>query len=181
MSQSSPKQEINAKPSGRPRAGLAWTIVTWGRLFVGLGLIGEGAALYAHAQTHVDGPAWTIGAGAIVLGGLLSLTGLRAIQARSRAAQIGGEPAMPKLGAILVYRYQVLTEEQLEQALEEQREEPEKGRRLGEILLDMSFITEADLEKALEYQRSQARARQDSAAASGWSRRIWARKSHSGG
>lgn len=174
MSQSSSKEEITRKGRGQSRAGLAWAIVTWGRLFLGLGLIGEGASLYAHAQTHVDGPAWTIGAGAALLGALLTLSGIRAIQARSRAAQMGGEPAMPKLGAILVYKYQALTEEQLEQALEEQREEPEKGRRLGEILLAMGFITEADLEKALEFQQSQAKARQ--APRRGWTRRIWARK-----
>jgi uncharacterized protein (DUF433 family) len=178
MSQSSPEKESTARATVRPRAGLAWTICTWGRLFVGLGLIGEGASLYAHAQTHVDGPAWCIGAGAALLGALLSLSGVRAIQARSRALQVAGEPAMPKLGAILVYKYQVLTEEQLEQALEEQREEPEKGRRLGEILLDLGFIGEADLQKALEYQKSHARARQDTSAGRGLRQRILARKSH---
>lgn len=46
------------------------------------------------------------------------LSGIRAIQAHSRAAQMAGEPAVPKLGAILVYKCQVLKEEQLEQALE---------------------------------------------------------------
>ncbi len=105
MSQSSPKEEISREGSGQSRAGLAWAIVTRGRLLLGLGPIGEGASLYARAQTHVDGP------------------------------------AMPKLGAILVYTCRALTEEQLEQALEGQREEPEKGRRLGEILLAMGLIS----------------------------------------
>jgi hypothetical protein len=61
---------------------------------------------------------------------------------------------MPKLGALLVYKYQVITEEQLEQALQRQREEPEKWRRLGEVLLDMGLISVVDLQEALDYQRS---------------------------
>lgn len=157
MSPSTATEQNTGKATGRRRTGLAWAVATWGRLFIGVGLIGEGASLYAHAQTHVDGPAWCIGAGAALAGAVLALSGVRAIQARVRAAQTAGEPSIPKLGALLVYKFELLTEEQLEQALEEQREEPEKKRRLGEILLDMGLISAADLRKALRYQRSQAR------------------------
>lgn len=49
-------------------------------------------------------------------------------------------PAAPLLGALLVYKYRLITDEQLKRALEEQRKRPGQ-RRLGEILLDMGLIT----------------------------------------
>ncbi len=64
------------------------------------------------------------------------------------------------LGALLVYKFQALTEEQLQKALEQQRKEGSNKRRIGEILLDMGFISSTDLRKALDYQRSQARSKQ---------------------
>jgi hypothetical protein len=131
-------------------------------------LAGEGAALYAHARTFLDGPMWCVGAGAALIGAFVSFTGIHAIRTRSLAAQAampegvsaGGESVIPKLGALLVYKYQVITEEELEQALQRQREEPEKWRRLGEVLLDMGLISVVDLNEALGYQRSQAAAKQ---------------------
>jgi hypothetical protein len=162
MGEVSSTQDTVKKKEHQHSKGLAWVVVTWGRLVLGLALAGEGAWLYAHARTNVDGPAWTIGAGAALIGALLSLSGVYTLYRHIielRAAQpFGREQAMPKLGALLVYRYEVLTEEQLEQALQKQREDPEEERRLGEILIDMGFITEPQLKEALAHQRARAKA-----------------------
>jgi hypothetical protein len=152
----------------RPTKGLAWVVVTWGRMVIGLGLFGEGAWLYAHARTNVDGPAWTIGALTALAGALLSFSGVQLLYRHIielRAAQpFGREPAIPRLGALLVYKYEALTEEQLELALRKQREDPEEERRLGEILMDMGFITEDQLTEALAHQAAQAKAKAKAAA-----------------
>lgn len=162
MGASSSIQDVAKTKEHQHSKGLAWVIVTWGRLVLGLGLAGEGAWLYAHARTNIDGPAWTIGAGAVLVGGLLSFSGVYTLYRQIvelRAAQpFGREPGMPKLGAILLYKFEALTEEQLGQALRKQREDPEEERRLGEILLDLGFITEPQLKEALAYQRERAKA-----------------------
>ena len=56
------------------------------------------------------------------------------------------------LGELLVYRYQLITKTQRAEALARQVE-IDRGRRLGEILVDMSLITAAQLREALEFQR----------------------------
>ncbi len=66
------------------------------------------------------------------------------------------EPLVPMLGALLVYRYQALSEGQLQRALEQQRREGRDRRLLGEILLEMGYVSPAQLRKALEYQQSEA-------------------------
>ena len=110
-------------------------------------------------------PALTEGGGAAtaVAGALLSFSGVQALYRNIlelRAARpFGREPAIPKLGALLVYRYDALTEEQLELALKKQREDPEEERRLGEILIDMGLISEAQLQEALAHQAMQAKAK----------------------
>jgi hypothetical protein len=99
---------------------------------------------------------------AILVGAALSLSGVYAIYARSRPADsplvgdlpMGREASVPLLGALLVYKYHLLTEEELEQALEVQRSQGTSTRRIGGVLLDMGLISSADLQKALDYQRS---------------------------
>jgi hypothetical protein len=59
------------------------------------------------------------------------------------------------LGELLVNRYQAITKDQCVEALARQRE-ADRGRRLGEILLDMGFVTEAQLQEALDYQLSES-------------------------
>jgi len=147
----------------RPTKGMAWVVMTWGRIIIGMGLAGEGAWMYAHAKMNVEGSVWMVGAATAVAGALLSFTGVQALYRNIlelRAARpFGREPAIPKLGALLVYKYEVLTEEQLALALKKQREDPEEERRLGEILIDMGFITDAQLKEALVHQARQAKAK----------------------
>jgi len=55
------------------------------------------------------------------------------------------------LGELLVYRYQLITKEQRAAALESQRG-AERGRRLGDVLMQMGLITPSQLEEVLDYQ-----------------------------
>ena len=163
MGEASSAQDTSKKSEHRPTKGLAWVVLTWGRMVVGMGLAGEGAWMYAHARINVDGPAWIIGALTVVAGALLSFSGVQALYRNIlelRAARpFGREPGIPRLGALLIYKYEVVTEEQIELALKKQREDPEEERRLGEILIDMGFIAEAQLQEALAHQAMQAKAK----------------------
>jgi hypothetical protein len=72
----------------------------------------------------------------------------------------GQEPLVPLLGALLVYKYQRISHEQLEEALDRQREERGRWRLIGEILVDMGAVAPSDVEEALVYQRELARQKQ---------------------
>jgi hypothetical protein len=69
--------------------------------------------------------------------------------------RVEGEGKSMLLGELLVNRYRLISKEQCREALERQRD-PECGRRLGEILIEMGLITRQDLEEALDYQLSQS-------------------------
>jgi hypothetical protein len=56
------------------------------------------------------------------------------------------------LGELLVYRYQLITKSQRDEALTRQRES-DRGRRLGEILVDMGLVTADQVREALDSQR----------------------------
>ena len=64
------------------------------------------------------------------------------------------EPLVPLLGALLVYKYQLITHKQLREALEEQRKTV-PPRRLGEILVLRGLITLHELEESLAFQQPQ--------------------------
>ena len=165
MNQARLEEQMSGSDKATSGPGVGWLLVTWGRLVVGLALAAEGGVLYAHARTQAGGPSWWVGGAAIVVGAVLSLSGLYSLYVRTRQQEVivpdsipaRVEPSVPMLGALLVYKYQALTEEQLERALEQQRKEGKNRRRLGEILLDMGLVSSAELRAALEYQRSQAR------------------------
>jgi hypothetical protein len=69
--------------------------------------------------------------------------------------RVEGEGKSMLLGELLVNRYRLISKEQCREALERQTD-PECGRRLGEILIEMGLITQEDLEEALDYQLSQS-------------------------
>lgn len=152
--------EDKQRPAG---ASGGWLIGVWLAVVAGLALAAEGGVLYAHAQMNDAGPSWMVGLVAVLIGAGLSGCGIYAILARGRAAgagaldelPVGREVAIPMLGALLVYKYRMITEEDLERALAQQRVEGGE-RRLGGILLDLGLISAADLHTALEYQRSLA-------------------------
>jgi hypothetical protein len=148
-----------------PRTGdRVWTAVVWLRLILGLVLAGGGGVAMGHAWTSESTPWWAVGGMTLMVGVLMVLSG---VYARSHPrgviphvivteeASEAREPSMPLLGALLVYKYQLITHRQLREALEEQRKAVPR-RRLGEILVLKGLITVRELEETLSFQQSAA-------------------------
>ena len=124
-----PEPRASAEHTGR-REKTTWVAVVWLRVIVGLALAASGGAAMGHAWTSESRPWWGIGGTTLMVGVLLVLSGL---YARSRPQGLrphvitteeptgGREPSVPLLGAMLVYKYQVITHRQLREALEEQK------------------------------------------------------------
>jgi len=150
---------------------LARLVAIWLRVVLGLALAGEGGVIFADAQMHWAGHGAWMGIAAMALGALLGLWGIHGIwvQARGRAAGeqdtplMAPEAAVPMLGALLVYKYRLVTEEQLAAALEIQRKAGPTAPRLGTILLEMGLVSTRQLQEALAHQRSLALGRVTSA------------------
>jgi len=145
-----------------PSRSALWIAVIWGRVLIGLALAGAGGAAFGHAWTNESAPWWGIGVTTLMVGMLLVLS---AVYARSRPPDMGPrvavpeepvqsqEPLLPLLGALLVYKYRLISHAQLQEALTEQQKTKPR-RRLGEVLVLKGIITVSQLEKALEFQRS---------------------------
>lgn len=143
------------------RPSLLWVAVVWFRVVFGLCLAAAGGVAFGHAWTNESLPWWGVGGITLLVGLLLVLSGL---YARSRPAGVvpevivaeeapeASEPLVPLLGALLVYKYQLITHKQLREALEEQRKTVPR-RRLGEILVLRGLITLQELEEALAFQQ----------------------------
>ena len=149
--------------SHEQRRDAVWVVLVWGRVAAGLTLAALGGVVFGHAWTRDYAPLWWVGAMTVLAGALLVLSGLyarsRPSDLKPRTAVRGDafheqEPLVPLLGALLVYKYQWVTQEQLSQALAQQHAEKEKKRRLGEILVALGAVTEPQLEEALAHQRS---------------------------
>ncbi len=156
-------RQTHGKTERAEGRSLTWMAMIWGRVVVGLALATVGGVAFGHAWTQEDAPLWWIGAISLVTGALLALSGF---YARSRppgvaadvvvrAEPVGDrEPLVPLLGAILVYKYRWITQQQLNYALERQRTEGPGRPRLGEILLDIGALSPSQLDQALEHQRT---------------------------
>jgi uncharacterized protein (DUF433 family) len=137
-------------------------IAAWVRVVMGLALAGEGGVLFADARMHWAGYGAWVGIATMALGAVVGFSGLCGIYRQARGPSvpdqqgfpIAPEAAVPMLGALLVYKYRWITEEQLAEALERQSKQPFPRPRLGTILLDMGLLSVAQLEEALAYQRS---------------------------
>jgi hypothetical protein len=152
----------------RTRPDAVTSALIMGQVVVGALLAVVAGPLFAHASTTDDAPAWWIGGTCLVTGILLVMGGLASRKKRIQRLLSSPEPSagslpaprdptMPMLGALLVYKYRLITEGQLQRALEMQRKEKPNPRLLGDVLLEMGLITEAQLRKALDYQRSYSR------------------------
>ncbi len=157
------RQRSGASAQAVPR-DIVWMIVLWGRVLVGLILATVGGVVFGHAWTREYAPFWWVGAISLLTGILLVLS---ALYARSRPPGVtpevlmreelaeGREPLVPLLGALLLYKFQRITQRQLNESLARQRKQAGKDRRrVGEILLAMGAITPGQLVEALEHQRS---------------------------
>jgi len=153
---------VEAQPAGA-ESRVAWVVVVWARVVMGLILGAVGGVAFGHAWTNSSAPWWWVGAISLLGGVLLLLSGL---YARSRppgvtpdilvpeAVQSEQELVVPLLGALFIYKYQCLSHRQLNEALQEQRQQGANRRRIGQILLDRGAITNAQLDTALEHQRA---------------------------
>jgi hypothetical protein len=153
---------VEAQPAGA-QSRVAWVVVVWARVVMGLILGALGGVAFGHAWTNSSAPWWWVGAISLLGGVLLLLSGL---YARSRppgvtpdivvreAAQSEQELVVPLLGALLIYKYQCLSHRQLDEALQEQRQQGPNRRLIGQILVDRGVITTAQLDTALEHQRT---------------------------
>lgn len=140
--------------------GFVWLVVIWGRVVVGLGLGAIAGVSFGHAWTSEKLSMWFVGAISLLAAVLLVLS---ALYARKGAVPAGrgpepavrpvapGERLVPLLGALLVYKYQLISHQQLAAAIAEQKR---SKKRIGEILMQMGLITETQLREALEYQQS---------------------------
>lgn len=148
-----------------PGRRLGRRLFAWGAASGGAALVVLGAVLYANAGSEggvsvIRASMWAFASGsALCVAGLYGRwTGPVAGESAGEAAPVASDDFLvPLLGALLVYRYRVLTEEQLQRALEQQRREGPNRRLLGEILLDMGLVTARQLETALAYQQEEAR------------------------
>ncbi len=148
-------------PGERPHNRI-WVAVIWLRVIFGLILAALGGIAFGHAWTSESVPWWCVGAITLLVGILLVLSG---IYARSHPPNVSPqvivleeapetrEPLVPLLGALLVYKYELITHKQLREALEEQRKTSPR-RRLGEILVLKGLLTVSELEEALAFQQS---------------------------
>jgi hypothetical protein len=155
--------------ASRTRPDAVTAAIVKAQVLVGVALAAIAGPVFAHAMTAKSVMLWVIGGICLMTGVVLAVAGLTSSKRRmqallrpeSRAPQSGEErdPSMPMLGALLVYKYKVISEAQLERALELQRREKRKGRNvlLGELLLEMGLAKEGQLRAALDYQRSRSR------------------------
>ena len=144
----------------RKRRELMWLAVIWGRVLVGLTLAATAGVTFGHAWTEERNSLWWVGEVTLLAGVLLMLS---ALYARSEAKEIATslaeasesvrprERLVPLLGALLVYKYQLISHQQLAAAIQEQRKDK---RLLGQILKAQGLITEGQLQEALTYQRT---------------------------
>jgi hypothetical protein len=154
------RAQQSATSGGAPSR--AWLAVVWVRVVLGLLLSGTGGVAFGYAWTNESTSGWGIGGMTLLVGTLLVLSG---IYARSHPPHVSAtvivteephqtrEPIVPLLGALLVYKYQLITHRQLREALEEQQRTRPR-RRLGEILALKGLITVAELEQVLAEQAS---------------------------
>jgi len=135
----------------------------WGRTALGLAMGVGGGVAFGHAWVAKYAISWWVGVLSVLGGVLLVLSAVSATrrdQERAKAERPvplryldEREPVVPLLGALLVYKYRMLTQEQLSRALEEQFRSSVEKRRLGEILVEMGMVTEEQLGQVLEHQR----------------------------
>lgn len=140
-----------------------WVVVVWGRIVVGLLLASVGGVAFGHAWTAENTSLWWVGAISLLTGALLVLSGFYARSYPSNHEELPTAPneaeepkerLVPLLGALLIYKFRWITQQQLNEALHKQQEKGSSKHFLGEILVSLGFITNEQLEVALHYQKS---------------------------
>jgi hypothetical protein len=134
----------------------------FGYLFVTLALgLGVIAGMWVgRAWTQGNSLAWTTGIISLLCAVMVAIAGLRrthvpTMKRSHHPSNEYGSPgnphtrSLPLLGELLIHKYQLLTQKQLDEALKEQRD---RGGRLGQILIAMGYIEYPKLIEVLEDQ-----------------------------
>lgn len=157
--------ETLTESGGRParKLRLATGVIGWALLVFGVFVAAVSGIILTRAWMTKDPVNGWIG-GLLLLGGaLVAISGGMRIKpateelpedaALSRPSVIPKSPgALPRLGELLVYKYHLISEKDLQRALARQREFA--GKPIGEILVQMGRISWRDLARALEDQLS---------------------------
>jgi len=149
----------DASSEGRESSGwIGWLLLVFGVCLAAVSGIVLTRAWFA--KDTING--W-VGALLLLGGTLVAISGGMRIRALFRPLPEDAErparsalprtpDALPRLGELLIYKYHLITEKDLQRALAKQREFA--GRPLGEILVEMGRISWRDLAKVLEDQLS---------------------------
>jgi len=128
------------------------------RILLALGIAVPAGVILGRAILAEDLVSGAMGGLLIALSALLALSGLHSRGDRHDAEPIAAglervplEKPSPLLGELLVERHDIVTKQDLERALAEQRG---TTQRLGEILIERGLITQAQIEMVLQDQRS---------------------------
>ncbi len=152
--------------TSRTKSDPVTSIIVGAQVVVGIVLATTAGPVFAHAMTSQSTMLWPLGGVCLVTGVALTVAGLTSTKRRTRALLSRDEPSaepedtrdasVPMLGALLVYKFGVITEAQLNRALEQQRRERRRGRdvKLGELLVEMGLVNERQLRKALDHQHA---------------------------
>ena len=163
--QQTPPPEVDKKQEDRI-AG----ILVKAQIAVGVVLAVVAGVAFARAIMAQDAASWWIGGVCLAIGSILTAFGLAGSKRRTQRLALLAprapkavepprekrDPGMPMLGALLVHKYQIITEGQLHDALEEQRARAGEGLPLGQVLREMGLVTDAQLQEALHYQKSRS-------------------------
>jgi hypothetical protein len=143
------------------------------QMAVGIALGAVAGPVFAHAVVTQQVASWWVGGICVFTGVVLTVAGLTSSKRRAQRLLVSAKPSdgkqsegepepsgpgVPMLGALLVYKYQVLTEAQLARVLAVQQKRKDQPR-LGQLLLEMGLVTKSQLYAALDYQRICQRSR----------------------
>ena len=134
--------------------------IGWLMLGLGLMLATMSGLWVGRAWSDENRLSWSVGAVSLVCGVLIAVMGARASSPPKEVRQY--EPPkqtprrrrdrpIPYLGELLVHKYQLISEKQLQDALREQRD---RGGRLGQIMVAEGYIDYPTLSRVLEDQLS---------------------------
>jgi hypothetical protein len=140
------------------RLTLPWV----GSIMLGLGLIlaSLSGLWVGRAWAEQNWLSWTVGGVSLLCGVFVVVAGVRLNTPPKEARQY--EPpkqalprrrdrAVPYLGELVVHKYQLVTEKQLQEALQQQRD---RGGRLGQIMVAEGYLDYPTLSRILEDQLS---------------------------
>ncbi len=157
-------EEGRQEPARRePVRDVLWITTTWGRVVLGLALAAIAGVSFGHAWSNESTSLWVVGGVTLLTGVLLVLSGLYVRNEPepppAPKTEEEREELIPLLGALLVYKYQLISHAQLQHGLEEQRR---STRLIGEILVEQGLVTEGQVQVALAHQLSCSEAREAS-------------------